>query len=150
MSKKCFSLSRRNGFTLVEMVVVLAIMAVLMTMLVPSLTGYVDRARSQTVVAETRSVVMAAQTVISEDYAAGVDVTAADYAARTDVKQEILTLAEADGEITSMTIQGSGSADAVPGRLLSLTYTGDNDISCTYTYAAEEYNRDPYEITTAS
>lgn len=57
-----------KGFTLVELIVVLVILAILAALLIPSLTGYIDRARQESVVAETRMVVLAAQTVLSEDY----------------------------------------------------------------------------------
>lgn len=134
--KKMLSKSRQDGFTLVEMVVVLAIMAILMTMLVPSLTGYVDRARNQALIAQTRSVVMAAQTVISEDYAAGRDVTEVSYAGDAAIWSEILTLAEADGNITAMTVD-DGTHGSSAGTLLSLTYTAGTT-TCTYTRGADE------------
>ena len=35
----------RNGFTLVELIVVLVILAVLAALLIPSLTGYIDKTR---------------------------------------------------------------------------------------------------------
>lgn len=57
-----------KGFTLVELIVVLVILAILAALLIPSLTGYIDRARQESIVAETRMVVLAAQTVLSEDY----------------------------------------------------------------------------------
>ena len=43
--------------------------AILAALLVPALTGYIDKARNKQIVAETRSAVMAAQTLVDEAYA---------------------------------------------------------------------------------
>ena len=62
-------LKNKKGFTLVELIVVLVILAILAALLVPSLTGYIDKANYEKVIASTRQVVMAAQTDTSEAYA---------------------------------------------------------------------------------
>ena len=54
--------NRKKGFTLVELIVVLVILAILAALLIPALTGYIDKAKKKQVVAETRSCVMALQT----------------------------------------------------------------------------------------
>ena len=43
MARFCDS-NQKEGFTLVELIVVLVILAVLSALLVPSLTGYIDKA----------------------------------------------------------------------------------------------------------
>ncbi|WP_252261631.1 type II secretion system protein [Gemmiger formicilis] len=62
-------LTDKKGFTLVELIVVLVILAILAALLVPALTGYIDKARNKQIIAETRSAVMAAQTLVDEAYA---------------------------------------------------------------------------------
>lgn len=59
---------KNKGFTLVELIVVLVILAILAALLVPALTGYIDKAKEKKIVAETRMVVTAVQTVASETY----------------------------------------------------------------------------------
>ena len=60
---------KKNGLTLVELIVVLVILAVLAALLVPALTGYIDKARKSQVIAETRMLTQAAQTELSSLYA---------------------------------------------------------------------------------
>lgn len=69
MFEKIRKMKNQKGFTLVELIVVLVILAILAAMLVPALTGYIDKANRQKIVATTRQVVMAAQTEVSEEYA---------------------------------------------------------------------------------
>lgn len=58
----------KKGFTLVELIVVLVILAILAALLVPALTGYIDKAKEKAIIAETRQCVMAAQTLADESY----------------------------------------------------------------------------------
>lgn len=74
MSKKLFDLKKKlrkdkKGFTLVELIVVLVILAILIALLVPTLTGYIDKANKKKVQSEARQVLMATQTLAGEDYA---------------------------------------------------------------------------------
>ena len=71
MFEKIRKMKNQKGFTLVELIVVLVILAILAAMLVPALTGYIDKANNEKIIAATRQVVMAAQTEISEAYGKG-------------------------------------------------------------------------------
>lgn len=126
--------NKKKGFTLVELIVVLVILAILAALLIPALTGYIDKAKRKSIVAETRQVVMAAQTLVDEAYGK-LDLTATDdaivisadaVAGKTVVKiSDIATLAEVKAEnITSATVTA--------GKVMELVYTNDGK-TCTYT-----------------
>ena len=61
-------LKDKKGFTLVELIVVLVILAILAALLVPALTGYIDKAKEKSIEAKTRNIVVATQTLIDEKY----------------------------------------------------------------------------------
>lgn len=98
MIEKIRAMKNKKGFTLVELIVVLVILAILATLLVPALTGYIDKAKNQAIISETRMTVMAAQTLVDEAYGkkdVGATVTIGTDAAKDDVtKQAIADLAE--------------------------------------------------------
>lgn len=58
-----------QGFTLVELIVVLVILAILAAILVPALLGYIDRARDQQYIIEAKNLMTATQAGIAEAYA---------------------------------------------------------------------------------
>lgn len=66
--KKTVPSRRRGGFTLVELIVVLVILAILAAILVPALTGYIDKAEERKGIVEARAVATALQTMVSESY----------------------------------------------------------------------------------
>lgn len=58
MARFCDS-NQKRGLTLVELIVVLVILAVLAALLVPSLTGYIDKAVEKRVMLQARSLMTA-------------------------------------------------------------------------------------------
>ena len=68
--KGMFIMMKRKlkAFTLVEIIVVLIMIAILASLLVPSLIGYIDKANGAGVLLETKDIYTAAQTALSESY----------------------------------------------------------------------------------
>ncbi len=78
----------RRGFTLVEVIVVLVVLAIMAAILIPSMVNWIQRAKDKTAIVGCRTCVLAAQTILSERYAidgANAAVTAAETLALADV-----------------------------------------------------------------
>lgn len=128
MFEKIRKMKNKKGFTLVELIVVLVILAILAALLIPALTGYIDKANKEKVVAECRMVVMAAQTEASEAYgkvtstSAGAATTAANITAKMD-KDNIKSLAEVKG-FFDVTVDATG-------KITKVRYT-NSGFTCVY------------------
>ena len=110
MLSKIRALKEKKGFTLVELIVVLVILAILAALLVPALTGYIDRANNQKVIATTRQVVMAAQTCTSEAYGKAGEgkLKAGDLSESTTPKLSPTITITADGHVSKVVLTQSG------------------------------------------
>ena len=132
----------KGGFTLVELIVVLVILAILAALLIPALTGYIDKAKEKSIIAETRSVVMAAQTLYDEQFAnvkldkdANITFGKKD-ATPTITFDDVAKLAEVKGTINTIEADNTRSATSTTfGKITKVEYTRDNK-KCTYTYGA--------------
>lgn len=140
----------RKGFSLVELIVCLVIMAILVAALVPSLVGYIRQARQSTAKDECAAVVSAAQTIVSSAYAdpnsiyhnnsdttKNVKVTyagdgngtlalvdATGTAVSGDAKDVVKTLSEVQGTIVSITVEN--------GVVKEVKYNTQNSQGVTY------------------
>lgn len=152
--------NKKKGFTLVELIVVLVILAILAALLIPALTGYIDKAKNKSLIAETRQLVMAAQTIVDEQYAKSDTtglvgtgegstktfiVTVSD---KTGINEGKITIANKDlkelSEVKDGTIRTAIKIDA-KGKITELEYTKNSKV-CTYKPGAAENTDGDYNI----
>lgn len=135
--------SKKGGFTLVELIVVLVILAILAALLIPALTGYIDKAKQKQIIAETRQVVMAAQTLVDEAYGTknvGATITVSSATDATVKIDDVAKLAEVKGTINSVTV---GKIGDVPNKITKVEYT-NNGKKCTFT--ASDSDQGSYDV----
>ena len=137
----------KKGFTLVELIVVLVILAILAALLVPALTGYIDRAKDKAIIAETRQAVMATQTLVDEEYAKDNVKTIKIGASHVDVNasgevtigvEEIKGLAEVKGTIAT----DETKTKVENGKVTILKYEKGGK-TCKYTSTDNKYEVTP-------
>lgn len=143
--------NNKKGFTLVELIVVLVILAILAALLIPALTGYIDKARRKSIVAETRQVVMASQTLVDEYYAkqdVNADVTVAASNANVLFK-DIAALAElkADNikEVKVGTTTEGTTTKSNQGIVTYVKYENKGK-TCEYTYGKTDGTDGAYDV----
>ena len=170
MFEKIRKMKNQKGFTLVELIVVLVILAILAALLVPALTGYIDKANKEKVIATTRMVVMAAQTEVSEKYGLKADGKLKGTYDADGKKLEPLTksgnadVTNADGismntiaELAEVATAGTGNTATFKNGVteISISYTIKGEVvgatvtqsgfKCTYNVSPEA-GKDKYEV----
>lgn len=127
----------KKGFTLVELIVVLVILAIIMALIIPALTGYIDKANEKKVQAETRQLVVAVQTELSEAYQDGkaVDAEKANIAGKAITLSEVKNVeyAASDPKTGQFSYSISASASIVDLTLVKYGKT------CTYAGSGNTY-----------
>lgn len=96
----------RKGFSLIELIVCLVIMAILVAALVPSLVGYIRQARQSTAKDECAAVVSAAQTIVSSAYADPSSI----YHNNSDTTKNVKVTYDASGNGTLALVDAAGTA----------------------------------------
>lgn len=111
-------LINKKGMTLVEVIVVLVILAILAAILVPTMIGWINKAKKETHAAEARAVYLAAQTLASERFAKEgnfeVNYSGNDADPDDDFVTAVLELADANGNLSYLKI--------VNGEVIGLIY----------------------------
>lgn len=150
--------NKKKGFTLVELIVVLVILAILAALLIPALTGYINKAKQKQIVAETRQLVMASQTLVDEQYAKlnkgvalkeSVNITAKSTGQTTSTTSigtdGTVTLDPADiEELAEIAVTSADYEVKVDtnGKIKTAKYTKGTQ-SCTYSSATKDYTVTP-------
>ena len=134
MIEKIRAMKNKKGFTLVELIVVLVILAILAALLVPALTGYIDKAQEEKATAECRMVVMAAQTEASTAYGSLSGTITADAIKKAmktanidkyaEVKGKYAVEVNAQGQITKVTYSNAGYTCIYAGKAYTVTKDG--------------------------
>lgn len=114
-------LKRKDGFTLVELLVVLVILAILAAAVIPSMMGFIDRAREEKYTLQCRNCVLAADVLINERYGRSERSLLPEAA-------DVQTLADVPGTVSAMALGDTASGHE---ELVHLTYT-EGDVSVTY------------------
>ena len=114
MFEKIRKMKNKKGFTLVELIVVLVILAILAALLVPALTGYIDKAREQSLISEGAMVLTAAQATVSEAYGTG-DLKLADNGTITVTETSKSALASQINQLAELKAGASWKFDVVVG-----------------------------------
>ncbi|MDO4458916.1 MAG: type II secretion system protein [Clostridia bacterium] len=94
--------NNKKGFTLVELLVVLVIIAILAAAVVPSMLGFIDKAKDESVSAECRNVLLAADVQLNEAYGLGI--------VEDGIQDEtfiagVAQIADVEGIINSVTVE---------------------------------------------
>lgn len=133
MKKK---LNETKGFTLIEVIVVLVIIAILMAIAVPNVLGYINRAKGTEAQATARSIYMAATAESAEILKSKDTMDKAAFDADNHI-QNVKELANFDGDID--TVGYSGGSITAPGAGDATLLIADNVIAgVAYTPASND------------
>lgn len=105
-------MKNKQAFTLIELIVVIAIIAILVAILVPNVTKFINTAKNTTTDANAKTIYVAAQTYITDKYTAGTAVAAnsvtdtmlGEYVSSTLLAKYTITITNSSTAVTLVTI----------------------------------------------
>ncbi len=108
----------KKGFTLVEIIVVLVIIAILAAAAIPAMLGFIDDAKGKALASEARSIYLAAQTIVAENYLAD-DADSDAYqdvvinVGDPDVTTDDITVLDRIGQLTNIDVDSADFGSVV-------------------------------------
>ena len=128
-TKLCALVAKKNrGFTLIELIVVIAILGILIAILVPSMIGFINSSREAAVRASGKTIFTAGQAYLTQqNHVLGNDIDTFDY---DDLIGADLLANTPPGAISGLVVDDNGV-------ITSMTYT-ENGIDVTFPLADED------------
>ena len=127
MEKLIKKLNNRKGFTLIELIVVIAIIGILAAILIPQFTGFQQKAKSTQMTVEAKQIATAADSLLIENAAAAVNNASVAALAGPDITaSHITTMSAVGGHVTfsyTKTLDDGKTYTAVRGSDGKITVT---------------------------
>ena len=116
----------QKGFTLVEIIAVLLILAILAAAAIPTMLGFVDEAKGKSEIANARAAFVAAQTIATETYVTtSGDQATKDTACETDITDaEVAKLTGIDSGDFTLVKTNADDLIVTAGKVTKITYEG--------------------------
>lgn len=117
----------KKGFTLVEIIVVLLIIGILLAITIPSIMGYVNKAKEAQYIADARSGYVAAQTITARNVAKGVE----DVTGKTE--DQVLASKITEAEVAKELGEETKATEEQTIKSIKCTVENKNIKACTIT-----------------
>jgi prepilin-type N-terminal cleavage/methylation domain-containing protein len=114
---------KKKGFTLIELIVVIAILGILAAVAVPRLTGFQQQARRTQIVTDSRTIATAIDALIAQSNTGNITAVATSPSTSAAMAADPVVVA----------------SGVVPTNIVTLTYTATGDFTMTETLGGTPY-----------